>query len=344
MCSESSARPPRRAAIRISCIGTETPALRRRRRAPPGSVGPISGAAGASNSGAAGETGIVTGAAGALAGTSGAGGSAGGATGSAGSIGAAGSTAGSPGASGSNGAAGTGGATGATGAAGATGVDASADGMPACTSTPRLPLRHLRRARVQVLRRRPSTTPTPRRRCASQGMRLIRVDDEGENQWAYNGKVSRGLDDYMWIGADDKAVAGDWRWSDGTAFWTGKAGAANAGPVGGLFNAWQTGQPDHANTNEDCAGPTTQGMTAGPICPARTTTRTSASCIDRQSGDREVARLGRDWRASHARTASWGARSEAALGRDVRVGVERDVGDRRSARRRRTGARAGAAP
>ena len=33
----------------------------------------------------------------------------------------------------------------------------------------------------------------------------------------------------------------------------GKAGAAGAGPVNGLFNAWGTSQPDDQNGNEHCA-------------------------------------------------------------------------------------------
>jgi hypothetical protein len=230
-----------------------------------GVVGPFTGAAGQSGTGAAGATGIVTGAAGALE-TSGAAGSAGGATGAAGAItgasganGTAGATgnAGATGASGAAGAGGKGGAAGAigtagsTGSAGSTGVDASADGMPACASTPDCHCDYYGGHAYKFCGAgKPYADAATA--CASQGMRLIRVDDEGENQWAYNGKVSRGFVD-MWIGADDRTVAGDWRWSDGTSFWTGKAGAAGAGPVGGLFNAWQTGQPDHANTNEDCA-------------------------------------------------------------------------------------------
>jgi hypothetical protein len=240
-----------------------------------GHVGALAGAGGLTGSGAAGAAGAGTGMGGALTGTSGGGGSAGGATGTGGATGNGGGASGASGASGgggstsgasgatgtggggSNGGAGstgTAGATGnggATGGAGSSGVDASADGMPACTSTPDCHCDYYGGHAYKFCGAgRPYADAATA--CASQGMRLIRVDDEGENQWAYNGKVSRGFVD-MWIGADDRAVAGDWRWSDGTAFWTGKAGAAGAGPVGGLFNAWQTGQPDHANTNEDCA-------------------------------------------------------------------------------------------
>ncbi|HVU51800.1 MAG TPA: C-type lectin domain-containing protein, partial [Polyangia bacterium] len=150
-------------------------------------------------------------------------------------------------------AAGASGGAGATGNGGAGGADASADGMPACSSTPDCHCDYYGGHAYKFCGNGRGYADAAAA-CAMQGMRLIRVDDEGENQWAWSGKVSRGFPD-TWIGADDTAVEGDWRWSDGASFWMGKAGAAGAGPVGALFNAWQTSppQPDDANGNEDCA-------------------------------------------------------------------------------------------
>ena len=89
--------------------------------------------------------------------------------------------------------------------------------------------------------------------CASQGMRLVRVDNEAENQWVYATKVAQ---NFMttWIGANDIVTEGDWRWPDNVQFWTGKAGAAGAGPVGNLYNAWEVSRSEpNQNGDEDCA-------------------------------------------------------------------------------------------
>jgi hypothetical protein len=212
----------------------------------------------AGTTGAAGTTGIAgtSGAAGTtgIAGTNGAAGGHGGGTAGSSAAGAAGTSgaAGSSGAAGTTAAAGSSGA-GTSGAAGLGGADASADAATPCTSTPDChcdsygghAYKFCGAGRGYV---------AAASDCAAQGMRLIRIDDEAENQWAFAGKGARGFPG-VWIGADDLATEGDWRWSDGTPFWMGKAGAAGAGPVNGLFNAWQTSpaQPDQ-NGAEDCAG------------------------------------------------------------------------------------------
>ena len=213
-----------------------------------GSTGALVGSAGANGSGTAGASG---GTAGAIAGTSG-GAGASGASGSTGSAGASGS-AGTAGASGSAGTAGASGATGASGSSGGggTGADASADGMPACTSTPDCHCDYYGGHAYKFCGN-GRAYPDAVTACAMQGMRLIRVDDQGENAWAFNNKGMRGFPG-VWIGADELAATGTWRWSDGTTFWMGKAGAAGSGPVNGLFNAWGPNQPDDQNGNEHCA-------------------------------------------------------------------------------------------
>jgi hypothetical protein len=45
---------------------------------------------------------------------------------------------------------------------------------------------------------------------------------------------------WRWLGANDIAVRGEWRWPDGTQFW---AGAQSGNPVGGLYSNWAMGQP-----------------------------------------------------------------------------------------------------
>ncbi len=72
----------------------------------------------------------------------------------------------------------------------------------------------------------------------AQNMRLIRIDDAAQNQWAYGRKVARGFAT-TWIGANDITTEGDWRWPDNTAFWLGKGAAAGGVPVGGRYSAWE---------------------------------------------------------------------------------------------------------
>ena len=165
----------------------------------------------------------------------------GGAGGSSGSNG--GGVGGSPGSNGG----------GAGGSSGSSGNDASSDAITVCAATPDCHCDSFGGHAYKFCGNGRGYVDAAAA-CDAQGMRLIRVDDEAENQWAFNGKVARGFPS-VWIGADDLAVEGDWRWSDGTSFWTGKAGAAGAGPVNGLFNAWQTSpaQPDQSG-DEDCAG------------------------------------------------------------------------------------------
>jgi hypothetical protein len=191
--------------------------------------------------------------------TAGAAGANAGATGTAGTIGGAGSTgvAGTGGRdAGSAGATGSGGrdASGAGGTAGSSGSDASADqAAPACTSTPDCHCETYGGHAYKFCGAGRGFVAA-HDDCAAQGMRLIRVDDEAENQWAFATKVAKGFPG-VWIGASDMATEGDWRWSDDTPFWTGKAGVAGSGSVDALFNAWQTSpaQPDQ-NGEEDCAG------------------------------------------------------------------------------------------
>lgn len=90
--------------------------------------------------------------------------------------------------------------------------------------------------------------------CVAQGMRLVRIDSDAENKWVYTTKNAKGFMS-TWIGASDgpaDARDGDWRWTDNVPFWTGRGAGS---PVGGLFNAWNTGaQEPNQNGNEDCAG------------------------------------------------------------------------------------------
>lgn len=76
------------------------------------------------------------------------------------------------------------------------------------------------------------------------GWTLTRVQDSSENAFV------RGLGGgNLWLGGDDQAVDGQWRWRDGDQFWQGDD---NGAPVGGLYSNWSGGQPN-AGADEDCA-------------------------------------------------------------------------------------------
>ena len=90
--------------------------------------------------------------------------------------------------------------------------------------------------------------------CGAKGMRLVRIDDGAENTWvqmiAFAGVTSTSSVYWPWIGGDDLAVVGDWRWSDGALFWRG---GSNGAAQGGLYSNWAAGCPTNGGGATDCA-------------------------------------------------------------------------------------------
>ena len=89
--------------------------------------------------------------------------------------------------------------------------------------------------------------------CMAKGMRLVRIDDSTENAWvqsiAFAGIASVASVYWSWIGATDVAVAGEWRWTDGTLFWLGNM---NGAAQGGLYADWAAGSPGNGGSSSDC--------------------------------------------------------------------------------------------
>jgi hypothetical protein len=71
--------------------------------------------------------------------------------------------------------------------------------------------------------------------CENDGLQLARINDQAENV-----ALSAAAAEDSWIGASDIATEGDWRWTDGTAFWSG---TASGSAVSGRYEAWQNMQP-----------------------------------------------------------------------------------------------------
>jgi hypothetical protein len=227
-------------------------------------------------SGAAGGGGISVNGRGGASGTSGAGGSVGGgsgvggAAGTAGSAGAAGGgkagaggNAGAGGSAGAGGRAGTGGIAGAAGRGGAggsggTGVGGAAGagsagmagtgGLGGAACAPATFGGH-----VYAFCAGPLNWMDAGSDCAAKGMRLVRVDDDAENAWvastAFAGLSVISAAHWPWIGADDLAVVGEWRWADGALFWLG---GSNGAAQGGLYANWLNNSPTDVGAATDC--------------------------------------------------------------------------------------------
>jgi hypothetical protein len=81
--------------------------------------------------------------------------------------------------------------------------------------------------------------------CDSRGLRLAKIETEEEQIWVHSmipaaDQANNNTGLWRWVGGDDRATVGDWRWSDGEAFWSGgNQGAA----VGNAYTNWNTNQP-----------------------------------------------------------------------------------------------------
>jgi hypothetical protein len=206
-----------------------------------GSVGGGGGGAGAGTGGATGGASGAGGAGGLTGGAGGTGGGAGGATGGAG-----GTRGGAGGARGGAGGA-TGGAGGATGGAGGAGGGAGGLGGGAC------PMASFG-GHDYAFCVGPLGWMDAADDCAAKRMHLVRIDDAAENTWvqtnAFVGIMSTSSNYWSWMGGNDQAVVGEWRWADGTLFWLG---GSNGSVQGGLYQNWVAGSPSNTGMATDCA-------------------------------------------------------------------------------------------
>lgn len=82
--------------------------------------------------------------------------------------------------------------------------------------------------------------------CVTQGMHLLRVDSEAENDFVGNASFGGTLATAVWLSGNDvplllsdAGLAGDgtWEWDDGTPFWVDGAS------VVGVYENWADGEP-----------------------------------------------------------------------------------------------------
>jgi hypothetical protein len=78
--------------------------------------------------------------------------------------------------------------------------------------------------------------------CEAQGMKLAKIDSQAENDFLTTTASSINRTG-LWVGGSESATPGQWRWPDGTEFWSG--GPSPSGfAVGGAYTNWDATQPD----------------------------------------------------------------------------------------------------
>jgi hypothetical protein len=85
--------------------------------------------------------------------------------------------------------------------------------------------------------------------CVADGMRLLRLESEVENNAVSDKLAALGDDAEIALGANDLEDEGDWRWGPSEPFW---AGDEDGEPIGDAFTAWTEGVPNDENGGEDC--------------------------------------------------------------------------------------------
>lgn len=113
----------------------------------------------------------------------------------------------------------------------------------------------------------PAMVDAANQQCLTQGMTLVRIDSQGENDFVQSTASTLGMlpvSGFVQIGADDVAIDSEWRWRDGTLFWQGYA---NGTAVGGLYTNWLDSSPTNSGI-KNCAGMTETGEWQDRSCTA----------------------------------------------------------------------------
>ncbi len=100
--------------------------------------------------------------------------------------------------------------------------------------------------------------------CQTHGMTLVRVDDEAENTWLTAAAIAAGMltptgSSVVFLGGNQLAVNGEWRWPDGTLFW-------NGGAVAGIYANWES--PPRNGGVADCTALRGTGFWLARACNA----------------------------------------------------------------------------
>lgn len=80
--------------------------------------------------------------------------------------------------------------------------------------------------------------------CQAAGMDLVTIESAGENQFVFDWVNPNRAQAFL--GGSDLTTEGEWRWVNGTVFWSGDT--SGSAPAGAYTN-WGAGQPDNYGTN-----------------------------------------------------------------------------------------------
>ena len=75
--------------------------------------------------------------------------------------------------------------------------------------------------------------------CQQKNGHLASITSNSINQYVFEGRTSRGVVGFTWLGGNDIDKEGTWRWTDGSAF---------------EFTSWRSGEP-----NNNIIGPFVDG-------------------------------------------------------------------------------------
>lgn len=85
--------------------------------------------------------------------------------------------------------------------------------------------------------------------CIDQGMHLVHVNDDEENDWVI--EMTKSLfpsAGQVYFGGNDQATEGAWIWTDNNQrFWTGGPIGSGGMPVSGVYRNWSVNEPNNSS-------------------------------------------------------------------------------------------------
>lgn len=104
--------------------------------------------------------------------------------------------------------------------------------------------------------------------CQTNSMTLVRIDNATENTFVLNQGTANGVFVtplfFAYLGSNDQAAAGEWRWVDGTLFWQG---GTTGSLEPGMYANWDNKSPSTMSIQR-CSGMLATGLWQDRSCTA----------------------------------------------------------------------------
>jgi hypothetical protein len=104
--------------------------------------------------------------------------------------------------------------------------------------------------------------------CQTGGMTLVRIDNATENTFVLSRGTANGVFVtplfFAYLGSNDQAAEGEWRWVDGTLFWNG---GTNGSLEPGMYANWDNKSPSTTSIQR-CSGMLATGLWQDRSCTA----------------------------------------------------------------------------